>query len=268
MVIPRYVAFSCCLALVTLGGVTLAQVAPAMADTTVTAQLDASNNSGVTGTATLTTTADGGLKVAIHSRGQVPGLPHAQHIHGATGGGHFMCPSMDADTDGDGLLTNEEAAGEYGNVFLALTTRGDTSPKSGLAIDRMPVADSDGRIDYERTFTADELPPGLLKHLSDAHVVTHGIDVNDNGRYDMAGAGVSTFAQNLGVPGVPEEATDPSSCGVVMGAKASMQPRGGVETGGGAGHAPGGRAIAGLGGLLIVGSFVALWRIRSRAAGA
>jgi len=199
----------------------------------------------------------------MHARGQVPGVPHAQHIHGATGGGHFMCPTAANDTDGDGLLTNEEAAGEYGNVFLALTTKGDTSPKSGLAVDRMPVADAQGRIDYARTFAADELPPGLLRHLSEAHVVTHGIDVNDNGRYDLAGAGVSTFAENLGVPDVPEEATDPSSCGVVMGAMASARPHGGMETGGGAGHEAVNQAVAACGGVLVLGSLVALWRIRS-----
>ena len=86
---------------------------------------------------------------------------------------------------------------------------------------------------YERTFSADELPAGLVEHLSDAHVVQHGIDVNGNGRYDMAGAGVSTFAKNLGVAGIPEEVTDPASCGVITGAKAPMSPHGGVETGGG-----------------------------------
>jgi hypothetical protein len=263
MVILRCFAIFFCLSMAAFTG-----AAPASADTSVTAQLNASNHSGVSGTATLTTTANGGLKVVIHARGQVPGVPHAQHIHGAMGGGHFMCPTMAADTDGDGLLTNEEAAGEYGNVFLALTTKGDTSPKSGLAMDRMPVADAHGRIDYSRTFSPDELPPGLLKHLSEAHVVTHGIDVNNNGRYDVAGAGVSTFAQNLGIPDVPEEATDPSSCGVVMGAMAPMRPRGGVETGGGTDHGVPDRAIAGFGGLLLLGSFLALWRIRSRAAGA
>ena len=50
-----------------------------------------------------------------------------------------MCPTMESDTDGDGLLTNEEASGEYGNVFMALTTNGDASAESGLAVDRMPV---------------------------------------------------------------------------------------------------------------------------------
>jgi hypothetical protein len=44
--------------------------------------------------------------------------------------------------------------------------------------------------------------------------------------------GVSTFADSLGVPNIPEEATDPASCGVVQGAGMAGRPRGGVETGG------------------------------------
>jgi hypothetical protein len=42
------------------------------------------------------------------------------------------------DTDGDGVLTNEDATGEYGTVFLALTTSGGATPQDGLAVDRMP----------------------------------------------------------------------------------------------------------------------------------
>ena len=244
-------------------GFLLVGTAPAGADTTVVAHLEESNNSGVTGTATLTAMDNGKLRVVINARGHVPGLPHAQHIHGSMGGGHFMCPSAANDTDGDGLLTNEEAAGEYGKVFLALTTRGDTSPSSGLAMDRMPVADASGRIHYDRTISADELPDGLLQHLSEVHVVQHGIDVNNNDRYDMAGAGESTFAKNLGVAGIPEEATDPASCGVVTGAKAVMAPHGGMETGGGNDESMD-PALAGFGGLLLLGSLLALWNLRRR----
>ena len=237
---------------------------PAGADTTVTAHLEESNDSGVTGTASLTATDSDGLRVVIHAEGLVPGVPHAQHIHGSAGGGHYMCPSEANDTDGDGLLTNEEASGEYGNVFLALTTEGDASAESGLAVDRMPVADASGHVAYDRTFSAEELPAGLVEHLSDAHVVQHGIDVNGNGRYDMAGAGVSTFAKNLGVAGIPEEVTDPASCGVVTGAKAPMSPHGGVETGGGTQGPVSGVNVpaAVLGGLLLAGSLVALWMVR------
>ncbi|WP_091415132.1 hypothetical protein [Friedmanniella luteola] len=136
------------------------------------------------------------------------------------------------DQDGDGVLTNEEASGEYGTIFLPLTTRGGAAPEDGLDTRRMPVADRDGRVDYDRTFPADVLPEGLVEHLSSLHVVQHGIDVNDNGRFDVEALGVSTFAQSLGAEGVPEEATDPASCGVVVGAGAAHPAHAGVETGG------------------------------------
>ena len=228
---------------------------PAWADTTVSAELHGVNRSGVTGTATLTAHEDGSLTVVIHGRGYVPGQPHAQHIHGSFGGKHFMCPTLADDTNGDGVLTNEEGAGEYGTIFLALTTTGDTKPASGLAIDRMPVADQSGRLNYRRTLPAAEVPDTLLQHLSDVHIVQHGIDANGNGKYDLAALGPSTFAKNLGLGTVPEEATDPASCGVVTGAGMSVAPKGGVETGGGTPVDSGGPAVngalAGLGGVLL-----------------
>ena len=205
----------------------------AAADTTVKAKLVEQNGSGVSGTVNLTALNNGGLKVVIHSEGLVPGQPHAQHVHGSAHGGHFGCPTLkDNDKDGDGILTNEEATGEYGTVFLALTTSGGVKPEDGLAVDRMPVADSEGRLDYERTIPAKSVPDGLVEHLSSLHVVQHGIDTNNNGKYDVEALGVSTFAESLGVPNIPEEATDPASCGVVQGAGMSGKPRGGVETGG------------------------------------
>jgi hypothetical protein len=205
----------------------------AAADTTVKAKLVEQNGSGASGTATLTAIGNGGLKVVIRSQGLVPGQPHPQHIHGSAHGGQFTCPTLiKNDTDGDGVLTNEEATGEYGTIFLALTTRGGATPQDGLDVARMPVADSNGRLNYERTFPAKIVPDGLLEHLSELHVVQHGIDVNNNDKYDLAALGESVFAKNLGVAGVPEEATNPASCGVVEGAGAADPARGGVETGG------------------------------------
>ena len=174
----------------------------AAADTTVKAKLVEVNGSGASGTATLTALPDGGLKVVIHSEGLVPGVFHPQHIHGTGHGGHFMCPTQKNDSDGDGVITNEEGTGEYGAIFFPLTTRGGVTPTptDALAADRMPVADANGRISYERTFSADMVPDGLLEHISSLHVVQHGIDANDNGKYDLDALGVSTFAENLGKP--------------------------------------------------------------------
>jgi hypothetical protein len=129
----------------------------------------------------------------------------------------------------------------------------------------MPVADSEGRLDYERTFSAETVPEGMLEHLSSLHVVQHGIDVNNNDKYDLEALGVSTFAQSLGVQKVPEEATDPASCGVVQGAGMTGQPRGGVETGGATGadvNAP--LAAAGAVLLLLSAGFAVAAAARSR----
>jgi hypothetical protein len=238
----------------------------AAADTAVKAELVEQNGSGVSGTISLTALDNGGLKVVIHSKGLVPSQPHAQHIHGSAHGGHFSCPTLKKnDKDGDGVLTNEEATGEYGTVFLALTTRGGATPEDGLDVARMPVADSDGRLDYERTFSAKSVPDGLLEHLSSLHVVQHGIDANNNDQYDVEALGVSTFAESLGVPKIPEEATDPASCGVVQGAGMSGRPRGGVETGGAPVrdvNAP--FAVAGAGVLLLAAGFGVSAAARSR----
>ena len=206
-------------------------VVPAAAQT-VSADLVEQNHSGVHGTVSITVTDAGDLRVRIRAHGLLPG-PHAQHLHGAAGGMHFACATMRNDTNGDGWLTNEEATGEYGNVFLSLTTRGDTSARSGLAVDRMPVADANGDLRYDRTIPRADLPPGLVRNLDHLHVVQHGIDANGNGKYDVQALGESSFARSLGVTGVPEEATDPASCGMVTGVGAGQMPVGGVETGGG-----------------------------------
>jgi hypothetical protein len=238
----------------------------AAADTTVNAKLVEQNGSGVSGTVTLTALDNGGLKVVIRSQGLVPSQPHAQHIHGSAHGGHFGCPTLEKnDKDGDGVLTNEEATGEYGTVFLALTTSGGATPQDGLAVDRMPVADSGGRLDYERTFTAETVPEGMLEHLSSLHVVQHGIDANKNDKYDLKALGASTFAESLGVQDVPEEATNPASCGVVQGAGMTGRPRGGVETGGASApdlNAP--LAAAGAALLLLSAIFAVSAAVRSR----
>jgi len=246
--------------------VLLATAGPAAADTEVTAELQSQNGSGAGGTVSLTATDDGRLKVVISASGLVPDQPHAQHLHGATGGGHFMCPTMANDENGDGVLTNEEAVGEYGDVFFSLTTTGDASAESGLAIDRMPVADAQGNLEYRRTFAASSVPDDLLTHLSELHVVQHGIDVNGNNEYDLDALGESSFAKNLGMPGVPEEATNPATCGVVTGAGAPMAPHGGVETGGGAEPGLNRTPLAALGGfLLATAAALLVWRRRAEA---
>ncbi|WP_305785706.1 hypothetical protein [Symbioplanes lichenis] len=235
----------------------------AFADESVHVRLDALNKSGSTGTATLTAMDNGDLKVSIRSKGLVPNSPHAQHMHGSTDGMDFHCPDMSADKDGDGYLTTEEGVPMYGDIFVSLTTKGDTTKASGLAVDRMPTADAQGNLSYDRTIAAADLPKGTLEHLKDLHVVEHGIDANNNGKYDMDALGESTLAKSAGLSGIPEEATDPANCGMVSGAAAGSVPVGGVATGDGSTRsstAP----LYGFGGLALLGAIGAFVISRRR----
>lgn len=108
------------------------------------------------------------------------------------------------DTDGDGFVSVLEGVPFYGGIAYSLTTEGDASPGSALALDRFPVADERGVYTYTRTFMLDEGE----NDPENFHVVVHGIDLNNNGVYD--GEKESSIA-----PGVPFEATVPSACGVV-----------------------------------------------------
>ena len=199
------------------------------------------NGSGSSGVAVLTLADDGSLTVNIEAQGMVPGQPHAQHVHGDSSlERDFTCPTQDADANGDGIVNTLEGIPSYGEIHIALTTQGDATPASGLAIDRFPIAGADGALTYERTFTAAELPDGTATAVRNLHVVTHGIDVNGNGDYDMA-AGPSELD-----PALPQEATAPASCGIIEGSNISTIPTGGVDTGVGPLTGTGSRAVAGL----------------------
>ena len=209
------------------------------------------NGSGSSGSAHVTIDGDE-MTVSITGSGFTPNSPHAQHFHGSFDDNKdFTCPTSDADKDGDGQVNTEEGLPHYGDIVISLTTKGDTSKKSGLAVDRMPTADGDGNLSYERTI---ELPAGAGDRLRNLHIVQHGLDVNGNDKYDMEALGESTFAKSQGVSGVPEEATNPATCGTVSGAKAGAAPTGGVETGNGSTQGVDSAAPLVLGGLALAGA--------------
>jgi hypothetical protein len=243
----------------------LAAPAAAFADQSVHVQLNPLNHSGATGTATLTAMDNGDLKVDIRANGLVPNAAHVQMLHGSTAGMDFHCPDMSADTNHNGYLTTEEGMPVYGNIFIALTTRGDTAPSSGLAMDRMPRADAQGDLSYDRTIPAADLPPGTLAHLWDLHIVQHGIDANNDGKYDVGTLGESTLAAAANLHGVPEEATDPADCGMVAGAAAGAVPAGGVATGDGSTRNIGRNYLYGLGALALMAALGVFLAGRRRA---
>lgn len=179
------------------------------------------NDSDATGTATLTLEGDQ-LTINIESQGLAPGLPHAQHIHGDLPDGTELvstCPGPDADVNGDGVVDTVEGQPFYGMILTSLTTEGDTSPDSGLAVERFPVAEDDGSLSYSRTFTVN--PELNVEDLADYAIVQHGIDQDGSGMYD--GDIMSPLDES-----VPREATLPADCGVI-----DAMPTGGVDAGAG-----------------------------------
>lgn len=142
----------------------------------------AMNGSGAWGSGTLTLTGDQ-LTVDLSIGGVLPDQPHAQHIHGFTDTkrGTAECPPAGFDPNNNGFTDVGEGGLFYGGFVNSLTTSGDTSPASALALDRMPVASAAGAYDYVRTFTIDR---SVLMPLQHRVLVVHGLDTNGNGVYD------------------------------------------------------------------------------------
>lgn len=206
-----------CALAVPIGALTAA--APAAADEAMTLRADLAplNDSGANGTAMVTIEGTT-VTVDIETSGLLAGQPHAQHFHI---GGRNMCPSPDAAGD-DGRLNTTDGRPAYGPIKTSLTTEGDTSADSGLAVDRFPVASNDSVVTYQRTFEVPEDVAASVK-AGDAVIVQHGVDYNGNGEYDFDGGGESELD-----PSLPTEATDPANCGTL-----DPAPAGGMATGGG-----------------------------------
>jgi hypothetical protein len=169
------------------------------------AELNPLNRSGAEGQAVLEEEGNKKVETEIHTKGLAPKLPHAQHIHGFKKA-LSECPTLAASGD-DNLITTAEGLPSYGPIQVSLTTKGDTSPKSALAVDRFPVANAKGTVEYERTLS---VPANVAKNLGKKVIVQHGVDLNDNGKYDFQAAGKSELD-----PSLPQEATIPATCGVI-----------------------------------------------------
>jgi hypothetical protein len=237
-------------------GLAFAPAASAQSTSGQVLQADLTEQNGSGAEATATVTIDGGeMTVQIQGSGFTPGSsPHAQHIHGVVGQ-DSTCPTTAQDADGNGIVTTSEGQATYGPILVSLTTTGDMSADgSGLAVDRMPTADANGNLDYNRTFA---IPANVGDDIDALHIVQHGVDFNDSGAYD--GDRMSDLD-----PTLPAEATDPANCGELV-----AMPTGGVQTGGGgAAHQhgasgsepPAALGIAGAGAAAIVGGALFLRR--------
>ncbi|WP_313818355.1 hypothetical protein [Citricoccus sp.] len=209
-----------------LGALTLA-AAPAMAQDggdipwAGQAGLQPLNNSGTVGDAlveldgneaTVTVNVSGAAETFMDGP-----FPHAQHIHiGADG----LCPTAEADTDGDGAVSTPEGQPFYGMIGTSLTTEGDTGVDSALAIERFPGG---GSYSYERTFEVNEDTAAAVADGT-AVIVVHGVDP----------ANLSAEAQEKMSeldPALPLAATLPAACGAVTASQMGEMPKGGADTG-------------------------------------
>jgi hypothetical protein len=178
------------------------------------------------------------INVTMAAMGLLADAPHAAHIHFAAAARH-ECPTAGDDTNKDGQLNTTEGGPAYGDIVVSLTKTGDTSPKSGLAVDRFDTAKG-GKISYQRgsiqasSAVADAIAKGQ------SVVVIHGVDHNHDGKYD------GNAKSDLD-PSLPTEATDPAVCGALMAA-----PAGGAATGAGGASSPTNTGLIALGGGLLL----------------
>ncbi|MFZ3453700.1 hypothetical protein [Arthrobacter sp. 7Tela_A1] len=185
------------------------------------ATLGTMNNSGTTGQAMVDVhgmEATVTLNVAGAAETFMDGpFPHAQHIHIAAQG---TCPGPEADTDGDGVVNTTEGHPFYGHIGTSLTTTGDTSADSALAVERFPGGSS---YTYERTL---ELTPETAASLKDgsAVVVVHGVDPT------RMPAAASAKMSDLD-PSLPAAATLPAACGTLVASQMGAMPDGAADTG-------------------------------------
>ena len=176
------------------------------------------------GSATVTFVGPRTVRVVVDANQLLDASPHAQHIHFGAEVRH-ECPTASEAMvhNGHRSLTTSDGAAAYGPVQTSLTTRGDTSAKSVLAVTRYPAQ---GTYHYSRTITLNSVTAAAVKN-GQAVIVVHGIDYNGNGKYDAV-LGASDLD-----PKLPAEATDPALCGVLMVSQMSSMPSGGAATGGG-----------------------------------
>jgi hypothetical protein len=175
-------------------------------DNVVHGQLNELNDSGASGKARVKV-AGKKLQVSYTAKNLAPDLPHAAHIHYGEQATH-ECPTVRDDLNRDGRINVVEGVPRYGPIAVSLTTSGDTSPKSALDVARFSSA-PEGRIDYQRQIKTSKDVARAIRN-GEGVLVVHGVDYNDNGKYDFAGAGESELNAAL-----PAEATDPALCGVL-----------------------------------------------------
>jgi hypothetical protein len=188
-------------------------------------------------------------------------LPHAAHIHFGDTARH-ECPTesdnnaaaLSGETNEHEHFTTTEGAPAYGEIVVSLTKVGDTSPTSGLAVDRFAAGTE---FEYSRgdVQVTEEVAQSIL--AGESVVVIHGVDYDGDGTLSAGDRGMSDLD-----PSLPGEATDPALCGVLNASQMSSTPQGGVETGAGSTTGIENAGLIGVGALATVGGAALIARRR------
>ena len=205
----------------------------AWADGSANANLRPVPVNGSDGSGTAMVTVQGNeIEFSLAASGLVKG-PHVAHIHFGKEARH-ECPTAGEETDGDGRISTTEGGPAYGPVRVALTKTGDTSPKSGLAVDRFESGTS---IQYMRGGVTVPADVANAVEQGQAVVVVHGVEYS----------GARAKAKSDLNPDLLASATDPAICGVL-----SAAPSGGAATGAGGSAATRDAGLLGLGGAALI----------------
>ncbi|MFF4519628.1 CHRD domain-containing protein [Streptomyces mirabilis] len=142
--------------------------------------------------------------VTVMVSGLLAGVPHAAHIHID---GQGRCPIASEATllNGHRALSTTDGAKAYGKVGASLTTRGDVSPNSEVAVTRFPTGSA---YTYKRTFKVTADAAASIRR-GNAVVVVHGIDYNGSGKF------TNVLGPSELDPKLPQTATAPAICGAL-----------------------------------------------------
>lgn len=138
-------------------------------------KLDALNNSGVNGFATIKQTGNQ-YTVDLQAWGLEPNQMHLQHIHGLVDGSNSACPTMAQNIDGDATISLAEGLTTYGPIIQSL--------------DPIDTTGADGKKSYNQTFTIDQSDPAKnVTPLANREIVLHGLTVAANADLSNPAAG-------------------------------------------------------------------------------
>ena len=120
------------------------------------------NNSSVYGTMKIKLVNENQMLVELEATGLEVNKPHPQHIHGLNKPvKNATCPTTDADTNGDGIISISEGVPAFGPIILPLVP--------------FNLVDNAGHLQYNATFT---IKPSALQPMHKRAVVLHGMTVN------------------------------------------------------------------------------------------